>query len=80
MNEYAFELEKSKQPLFKPIYSLELVELKTLKIYIKINLANGFIQSFMSLARVFTLFDKKSDRSFCICVDYLSFNNLTIKN
>ena len=43
MNNYVIKLEKDKQPLFGLIYSLELVELKTLKIYIKINLANSFI-------------------------------------
>lgn len=30
-NEYAIELEKGKQPLYKPIYTLEAVELKTFK-------------------------------------------------
>lgn len=35
--------EKNNQLLFGPIYSLQLIKLKTLKIYIKINLANGFI-------------------------------------
>ena len=43
INEYAIKLEKGKQPLFKLIYSLELVELEMVKIYIKTNLANGFI-------------------------------------
>ena len=35
MNEHAIKLEKGKQPLFDPIYSLGSVELETLKIYIK---------------------------------------------
>ena len=43
INKHAIKLENSKQPLYGPIYSLSLVELKTLKIYIKINLANGLI-------------------------------------
>ena len=43
INDHAIELKKSKQPSFKLIYSLELVELETLKMYIMINLANGFI-------------------------------------
>ena len=43
MNKYAIKLEEGKQPLFGPIYSLGLVELEILKIYIKTNLANGFI-------------------------------------
>ena len=43
MNEHAIKLEEGKQPLFGPIYCLGLVELETLKTYIKTNLANGFI-------------------------------------
>ena len=43
INDYAIELEKSKQPLFGPIYSLGSVNLEILKTYIETNLANGFI-------------------------------------
>ena len=43
INEYTIELEEDKQLSFGLIYSLELVKLETLKIYIKTNLANGFI-------------------------------------
>ena len=43
INEHTIKLEKGKHPFFRPIYSLRLVELKILKIYIKTNLANGFI-------------------------------------
>ena len=43
INEYATKLKKSKQPSFRPFYSLGLIELKILKTYIKTNLANGFI-------------------------------------
>ena len=42
-NEHAIELEKGKQPPYEPIYSLGLVELETLKTFIKTKLANGFI-------------------------------------
>ena len=43
INKYTIQLQKSKQPSYSPIYSLDLVELKTLKNYIKTNLVNGFI-------------------------------------
>ena len=46
INKYTIKLEKDKQPFFEPIYSLRPVELEILKTYIKINLINGFIQSF----------------------------------
>ena len=43
MNKYAIKLEEDKQPSFRSIYNLGPVELKTLKTYIKTNLANGLI-------------------------------------
>ena len=49
INEHAIKLEKDKQPLFESIYSLGLMELETLKTYIKTNLANGFIRPSKSL-------------------------------
>ena len=80
INKHAIELEENKQPLFRPIYSLDLVELETLKTYIKTNLANGFIRSSKSLANALILFDQKLDRSLCLCINYWGFNNITIKN
>ena len=80
INEHVIELEEGKQPLFGPIYSLEPVELKTLKTYIKTNLANGFIRPSKSPAGAPILFDRKPDRSLHLCVNYWGFNNLTIKN
>ena len=70
MNEHAIKQEERKQQLFGPIYSLELIELETLKIYIKTNLANGFIWPFKFPAKVFILFDKKPDRSLRFYIDY----------
>ena len=43
INKHIIKLEDNKQPLFELIYSLQLVELEILKIYIKTNLANNFI-------------------------------------
>ena len=80
INKYIIEMKKSKQPPFRPIYSLGPVELETLKIYIKTNLANNFIRFFKSSTGAFILFDRKLDRNFYFCIDYRSFNNLTIKN
>ena len=80
INDHAIELVDDQQPSYVPIYSLGPVELEILKTYIKTNLANGFIKFFKSLARASILFDKKSNGSFQICVDYQGLNNLTIKN
>ena len=70
MNEHTIKLEEDKQLLFGPIYSLRVVELETLKIYIKTNLANDFIQLFKATARALILFNKKPNRNFYLCVDY----------
>ena len=43
INNHLIDLMDDKQSLYDPIYSLKLVKLETLKIYIKTNLANGFI-------------------------------------
>ena len=80
INEHAIKLEEGKQPPFGPIYSLGSVELETLKIYIKINLANSFIRPSKSSARAPILFNKKPDKSLRLCVDYQGFNNIIIKN
>ena len=43
INDHAIKLKKNKLLSFGLIYSLELVELETLKTYIKINLTNSYI-------------------------------------
>ena len=57
MNDYTIKLKKDKQLFFKLIYSLKPIELEILKIYIKINLINNFIQLFQFFTRIFILFD-----------------------
>ena len=80
INNYAIELVEGQQPPYGPIYSLGPVELETLKAYIETNLANGFIRPSKSPAGAPILFDRKSDGSLRLCVDYRGLNNLTIKN
>ena len=70
VNQYAIELKDGKQPLYRPIYSLGAVELKTLKIYIKTYLKTGFIQPSKSRADTPILFDKKPDGSLWLYVNY----------
>ena len=45
VNKHTIKLEKSKQPPYRPIYSLKPVKLKTFKTYIETNLANNFIRA-----------------------------------
>ena len=69
-NKYAIELEKSKQPPYKPIYSLKPVELKTFKTYIKTNLANGFFQTLKLPADALILFVCKFNDILYLCIYY----------
>ena len=80
LNEHAIDLGNGKQPPYGPIYSLGLVELEILKIYIEIYLKTGFIRPSKSPAGALILFDKNPDGSLCLCMNYQGLNNLTIKN
>ena len=80
LNKHVIDLEKGKQLPYKPIYSLDPMELETLKTYIKTHLKTVFIWSFKSSASALILFDKKLNGSLRLCVDYWGLNNLTVKN
>ena len=80
INNHAIELVDGQQPPYELIYNLGPVELETLKAYIETNLANKFMGSSKSSAGTPILFDRKSNRSFRLCIDYRGLNNLTIKN
>lgn len=80
INQNAINLELSKQPCYKLIYNLRLVELKTPKTYFKTYLVNSFICFSKSPARALILFIKKLDNSFRLYIDYQGLNNLTIEN
>ena len=80
LNKYAINLKDGKQPLYEPIYSLGPVKLEILKTYIETHIKTGFIQPFRSFVGPLILFDKKSDGSLRLCVNYQGLNNLTIKN
>ena len=64
INNYFIDLIDDKQSPYGLIYSLELVKLETLKIYIKINLTNGFIRSSKLFANISILFTRKKNSSF----------------
>ena len=61
INDYAIKLVDGQQPSYRPIYSLRLVKLKTLKTYIETNLANGFIKPSKSPANTLIFFSQKLD-------------------
>ena len=70
INNHTIELINNQQPLYSPIYSLGPVELEILKVYIKNNLANGFIRPFKFPAGVSIFFDKKLNGSLRLCLNY----------
>ena len=80
INDHPINLLDDKQPPYGPIYSLEPVELETLKTYIEANLASGFIRLSKFSAGAPILFVRKKDGSLYLCIDYRGLNNLIIKN
>lgn len=80
INKHALKMQDRKQLPYRPIYSLEPVELETLKTYIETHLKTGFIWPLKFPASVSILFDKKPDSSLRLCVNYQGLNNLIIKN
>ena len=80
INDHFINLLDNKQPPYRPIYSLGLVELEILKTYIEANLASGFIRPSKFPASTLILFVQKKNGSFCLCRNYQGLNNLTIKN
>ena len=80
INDYSINLLYNKQQTYNPIYSLASLELETLKTCIKAKLASNFIRPFEFPTGVPILFFCKKNDSFCLCIGYWGFNNLTIKN
>ena len=80
INDYTIKLVDGQQPPYKLIYSLNPVELETLKAYIKTNLANKFIKPSKFPAGTPILFDQKSDDFLQLCINHRGLNNFTIKN
>ena len=70
INNHTIKLVNSQKQPYGRIYSLGLVELETLKAYIETNLANEFIRPSKFPAGAPILFDRKSDSSFRLCVNY----------
>lgn len=80
INNHLINLVDDQKLSYESIYSLDSVKLKMLKIYIKINLANNFIQTSKLLTRAIIFFVWKSNSSFPLCVNNQRLNNFIIKN
>lgn len=79
-NKHAIELEDGKQPLYKLIYKLGPVMLKTLKTYIKTYVKVKIFWPSKFFADILTLFKNKLNSSFYLCVNCQGLDNLSIKN
>lgn len=80
INKDVIKLVEGKQPPYRPIYAFNMVELETLKVYIKTYLKTWFIQITNSSTDTPNFFDKNLNKSFYLYTDYQGFNNLIIKN
>lgn len=78
-NKHIIKLIVEKELYYRPMYSLSLVELEILKIYIETYLKTRFIQLFHSLINIPILNDKKPDSNLPLYINYEHFHNLTIK-
>ena len=70
ISEHTIKLIRTKQPSYKAIYSLDFIKLEIFKTYIKINLANDFIQFLKYPAGTFIFLIYKLDNSFYYCIDH----------
>lgn len=70
INKHLMNLELDEQLFYGPICSLKPVELETLKIYIRTNLAKSFIQLLKAIIGAPILCIKKFDNNFCLCINY----------
>jgi hypothetical protein len=78
--DHEIPLEEGKEPPFLPIYHMSADDLRTLKEYIDVNLAKGFIRESSSKARAPILFVPKSNGKKRLCVDYRRLNAITKKD
>jgi hypothetical protein len=78
--ERAIELQHSTAPIVKSLYRMSPMEMKELKVQLQGLLDKGYIRPSTSPWGCLVLFVEKKDKELCLCVDYRSFNAVTIKN
>nr|GEV13243.1 retrotransposable element Tf2 [Tanacetum cinerariifolium] len=78
--EFKIELILGAAPVTRAPYHLAPSELKELLDQLKELSEKGFISLSSSPWEAPMLFVKKKDGSFCMCIDYLELNKLTVKN
>jgi hypothetical protein len=79
-HDHAIEILSNRNFFFDLIYNLSTTKLKILKNYIDEYIKKNFIIKFVSFAKVFILFVKKTNDKLRLCVDYKDLNEIIIKN
>jgi hypothetical protein len=79
-HDYVIEILSNRDSFFDFIYNLSTTKLKILKNYIDEYMKKNFIIKFVSSAKVFILFVKKTNDKLCLCVNYKNLNEIIIKN
>jgi hypothetical protein len=79
-HDHVIEILSSRDSFFDSIYNLSATKLKILKDYIDEYMKKNFIIEFVSSAKVFILFVKKTNDKLRLCVDYKELNEIIIKN
>jgi hypothetical protein len=79
-HDYVIEIISNRDFLFDFIYDLSTTKLKILKNYIDEYMKKNFIIKFVSFAKIFILFVKKTNDKFRLCVNYKDLNEIIIKN
>jgi hypothetical protein len=78
--DHVIEILSNRDSFFDSIYNLSTIKLKILKNYIDEYMKKNFIIEFVSFAKVFILFVKKTNDKFRLCVNYKKLNEIIIKN
>jgi hypothetical protein len=79
-HDHVIEISSNRNSLFDLIYNLSTTELKILKNYIDEYMKKNFIIEFVSFAKVFIFFVKKTNDKLRLCVNYKDLNEIIIKN
>jgi hypothetical protein len=79
-HDHVIEILSNRDSFFDSIYNLSATELKILKNYIDEYMKKSFITEFVSSAKIFILFVKKTNDKLCLCVNYKELNEIIIKN
>ncbi len=79
-HDYVIEILSNRDFFFDFIYNLLTTKLKILKNYIDEYIKKKFIIKFVSSAKIFILFVKKTNDKLRLCVNYKELNEIIIKN